>query len=642
MKSEVLGGIIGTALVIGGVGAAEVLARGVESVYDLGVLNGEFGFVADSASHVTIIGDVNADGYGDFILDTVLIYGGPSIAPTGTFDSALIDGVDGVRFIEEKDGDQLGTSHTAADINHDGFVDLFIGARGADPLGKTNAGQAYVLYGGTGFGAAQAQAMNSVFFLSNLDGVVGFDLLGGTKSDQFGFSMSGGDDVNADGADDVVIGAPFAKPDGQTATGRVHVVFGGAGVGASGSITPAELPASQSFTIHGVDEFGAAGRSVALVGDVNGDAAADILIGAPDATGGDTSPRGEAYLVFGGPGVGAGGPVELAQLNGADGFRVSGAQTNDEFGHAVCAAGDFDGDGYDDVAIAARGSDVSGDNAGRVVLLFGSATVGATGVVFIQQLTGSNGFSVVGSAAEDQLGGRLAFAGDVNLDGLGDIWFSASSADPDGLVNAGQTYVLYGGTVPGGAVFAVDALDGQNGKRIPGLEPQEFVGSALAAGGDVNGDLRPDLFLDSAKALYVIFDITRPSPLAVEPRDISVSTGGVQTVCIEPGPAHAGRSYIFFGSTFGTFPTTQIQGFTLNLTWDAYFSFLFTLPNPPHFPKSLGVLDANGSASAQVFIPPAVATPFVGLELFHAYVVFDPGTGIVHLASNTTKLVLTP
>src|SRR4028118_1126721 len=107
----------------------------------------------------------------------------------------------------------------AGDVNGDGFDDLIIGARLADPNGITNAGQSYVVFGSnSGFSAS--------FNLSTLDGSNGFAINGIATYDLSGFSVSSAGDVNGDGFDDLIIGAIIADPNGISAAGQSYVVFG--------------------------------------------------------------------------------------------------------------------------------------------------------------------------------------------------------------------------------------------------------------------------------------------------------------------------------------------------------------------------------------------------------------------------------
>ena len=142
----------------------------------------------------------------------------------------------------------------------------------------------------------QAQAFAPVLQLSSLDGSSGFRLDGVTDSDESGRSVSAAGDVNGDGIDDLLIGAPFADPNGGN-SGTSYVVFGSSAAFAS-AIDLSSLNGSSGFRLDGVTSNDRSGFSVSAAGDVNGDGIDDLLIGArfADPNGGNS---GTSYVVFG-------------------------------------------------------------------------------------------------------------------------------------------------------------------------------------------------------------------------------------------------------------------------------------------------------------------------------------------------------
>jgi len=107
----------------------------------------------------------------------------------------------------------------AGDVNGDGLGDVIVGALQASPSGVPQAGQSYVVFGTT-------QGFPAALNLATLDGTNGFSLNGGAPGDASGYSVSGAGDVNADGIDDVMVGAPQASPDGLFFAGQTYVVYG--------------------------------------------------------------------------------------------------------------------------------------------------------------------------------------------------------------------------------------------------------------------------------------------------------------------------------------------------------------------------------------------------------------------------------
>ncbi len=142
-------------------------------------------------------------------------------------------------------GDLSGRSVSGAgDINGDGIDDLIIGACGADPNGSAS-GESYVVFGrDTGFDAALE--------LSELDGSNGFVINGIRRDDRSGVSVSGAGDINGDGIDDLIIGAPGAGLSGS-ASGESYVVFG-RDTGFDAALELSELDGSNGFVLNGIDE----------------------------------------------------------------------------------------------------------------------------------------------------------------------------------------------------------------------------------------------------------------------------------------------------------------------------------------------------------------------------------------------------
>jgi len=186
--------------------------------------------------------------------------------------------------------------------------------------------------------------------LSTLNGANGFRLDGIDLGDWSGFSVASAGDVNGDGFDDLIIGAPSADPGDDNVAGEAYVVFGAAG-GWGAAFDLAALNGTNGFRLEGVDAEDQAGYSVAGAGDVNGDGYA-----------------GETYVVFGAAG-GWGATFDLASLNGANGFRLDGIDAGDWSGYSVAGAGDVNGDGFDDVIVGAMRAD-----AGETYVVFGAAS----------------------------------------------------------------------------------------------------------------------------------------------------------------------------------------------------------------------------------------------------------------------------
>ena len=437
-------------------------APGTGGVLDLSTLDGSNGFILNgidetdfSGRSVSSAGDVNGDGYDDLIIgasladpnsnyagETYVVYGGASAPGTdGVLDLSMLDGTNGFILTGTDGYDYSGVSvSSAGDVNGDGYDDLIIGANLADPNGDSYAGETYVIYGG-----ANAPGSDGVLDLSDLDGTNGFILNGIDGSDQSGRSVSSAGDVNGDGYDDLIIGAHSADPNGDSNAGETYIVYGGASApGTDGVLDLSALNGTNGFTLTGINRDDYSGFSVSSAGDVNGDGYDDLIIGAYGADG----YAGETYVVYGGASApGTGGVLDLGALDGSNGFTLTGIDAYDRSGHSVSSAGDVNGDGYDDLIIAAREGDPNGNSeAGETYLVYGGASApGTGGVLDLSDLDGTNGFILTGIDAGDQSGFSVSSAGDVNGDGYDDLIIGAHNADPNGDGNAGETYVVYGG-----------------------------------------------------------------------------------------------------------------------------------------------------------------------------------------------------
>jgi predicted lipoprotein with Yx(FWY)xxD motif len=376
-----------------------------------GSLDDEFG------RSVSRAGDVNGDGFDD------LIIGAPVDDNNGlTSGSArVVCGATGVilyNFRGDSAGDFFGVSVSGAgDVNNDGFDDLIVGASLDDNSG-TNSGSARVFSGATG----------AILYTRN----------GATFSDLFGSSVSGAGDVNGDGFDDLIVGAPADDNANGTNAGSARVISGATG--------------ATLFTFDGDSAFDEFGTSVSGAGDVNNDGFDDMIVGAPrDSNNGN---RSGSARVFSG-------------ATGAILYTFNGDSSGDEFGYSVSAAGDVDNDGFDDVIVGAR---YDGNNGSRS----GSARVlsGATGAIL---------YTFNGDSADDEFGFSVAGAGDVNADGFDDLIVGAPRDDNNGS-NSGSARVFSG-------------ADGSILYTFNGDSEEDEFGISVDGAGDVNADGFDDLIV---------------------------------------------------------------------------------------------------------------------------------------------------
>jgi len=331
------------------------------------------------------------------------------------------------------------------------------------------------------------------FELSSLNGANGVTFNGINAADLTGDTVSSAGDINDDGIDDLVIGAPFADPNGSF-SGACYVVFGKS-QGFSSPLELSTLNGSNGFVINGEAVFDGACEAVSAAGDVNGDGKDDLVIGAPDASPG-VDFAGSTYVVFGTDG-GFSSPLELSGLDGSDGFVINGVGENDASGTSVAGAGDVNGDGIDDIVIGAPFAP-AGSGAGMGYVVFGKNTAWAA-ALDLKDLDGNNGFTISGLASGDSFGASVGGAGDVNADGIDDLILGAPLAGPVGT-NPGFAYVVFGKNTAWAADLTLNDLDGSNGFAVSGVAAGDGLGSSVRAAGDINGDDIDDLLLGAPEA----------------------------------------------------------------------------------------------------------------------------------------------
>ena len=402
--------------------------------------------------------------------------------------------------------------------------------------------------------------------LSELDGTQGFVLTGVNSNDRLGTSVSNAGDVNGDGIEDFIIGAPGA----DSSSGASYVVFGGSDIGTSGSLEPAELDGNNGFAINGVANDDSSGNSVSGAGDVNGDEIDDLIIGAPgsnksyvvfgsedgfaaslelselDGTNGFIIPvnntsvsdagdvngdgfgdiiigsDGESYVIFG-SGDGFAPTIELPQYDGSsNGFVVRDIYNYGSVA-SVSGAGDINGDGFDDVIIGAPnegnytdyffGYGFGSDRRGESYIIFGSSDIGTSGGLDInRQLT------LRGQNPDDALGSSVSGAGDINGDGIEDIIIGAPGVDPGGAIELKVSGVSE-------RIF------------VDGVVANGRFGSSVSYAGDVNGDEIDDIIIgapgvdsegnDNAGASYVIFGVDIPTLELIGTNNDDLLTGDI-------------------------------------------------------------------------------------------------------------------
>jgi endonuclease YncB( thermonuclease family) len=291
-------------------------------------------------------------------------------------------------------------------------------------------------------------------------------------------------DFNNDGFADFVIGAPGRAINGRTDAGGITVRYGSAdGLIFESTESFNQGKAGLSGTAEKGDRFG----NALAVGDLNGDDYCDLVVGVNGEALGSKSKAGMAHIIYGdSSGLSTVASATLHQ----DTSGIKGvAEAYDEFAYAL-AIGDFDGDGFDDLAVGAPGEDVGSlIDAGAMHIIYGASG----GLTSRDRLIHQDSKYVVGKAeAGDRFGNALS-AGDFNNDSLDDLVVGIVGEAVGVLTEAGAVQVFKGKnsglTAAGDKIYHQDT-SGVRGKAEAG---DEFGYSVLA--GDINGDGHADLIV---------------------------------------------------------------------------------------------------------------------------------------------------
>lgn len=391
---------------------------------------------ADQASakygtSVAPAGDINNDGYADVIV-------GVPFYDNGQTDEGRVFGYYGSSSglplpsswsVESNQAAaEFGTSLTAGDFNGDGNIDVAIGAPQYDAgAGPTKEGGVFIfLNSGSGLPSTPSSTLS------------------GDANSNFGYAVASCN-VNSDAYDDLLVGA-YLNSQPQSLEGRLYV-FHGTGTG-----IPINIPNSQHETDVANDYFA---YSISSAGDVNNDGYDDVIIGtfASNGTG-----LGSAYVFHG----------SSAGLSASPSWSITSAQTADKFGSSVSAAGDVNGDGYDDVIVGAYGFDNGQTDEGRAYVYHGSAS----------GLNTSPNWTVESNQASAQFGISVSNAGDVNADGYSDVMVGANLYD-NGQTDEGSAFI-YPGSAAG--LSTSPFWTGESNSA------SAQFGFSVASAGDVNND----------------------------------------------------------------------------------------------------------------------------------------------------------
>ncbi|MEW8507420.1 MAG: integrin alpha [Candidatus Thiodiazotropha sp.] len=411
-------------------------STGVDSEQKISANSGNFDGNLDPddrfGSAIATIGDLQGDG----VID--LAVGAPMDDDAGTNRGAVWvlfmddDGeVDEVQKISADsgglegdldDGDQFGSAIAAlGDLNNDGVRDIAVGAPLDDDAG-TDKGAVWILFLNSDGSVLSEQKISDDAgdFPGDLD-----------DNDQFGHAVAAIGDLNGDGVNDLAVGAPN-DDDGGTDRGAVWILF----MNSDGTVSAGQKISADRGSLGREPEDGDHfGSGLTEMGDLDDDGVVDLAVGVSgDDDGG--SDRGAVWILF----MNDDGSVdELKRITQTRGEFDGDLSDGDQFGNAVASIGDLNDDGTEDLAVGAKLSDDGGAERGAVWILFMEIN---GEVISSTRLSDTAGDFDGELDSGDQFGSALAYLGDLDGDGVGDIAVGASLDDDDDT-DSGALWILF-------------------------------------------------------------------------------------------------------------------------------------------------------------------------------------------------------
>jgi hypothetical protein len=456
---------------------------------------------------VSAAGDVDNDGYDDVIVGAYNseVSTGKSYLYRG---GATPDDIDDITYKGEGSGNYYGREMSViGDINSDGYDDFIVGATGYD--GSSGAAYLYLgsdspdkefkvtggIYHNLGYGVSGLGDINgdgyddfvvgtnknkAYIYLGGVtpDNIADLELEGLTTGEHFGKRCSGIGDINNDGFDDFIVGAEnfgTGTNSNEKFFGKVYIYFGGTDIN---NLTVE--------TIQGELFKNFFGRVVTGVGDMNGDGYGDFAISAL----GYDSYKGRVYVYYGG-----------TTFDETPDIIYTGEVLNIGFGDRVSAAGDVNGDGYDDIMI---GSNRHNSSRGRTSVYYGGSTPDNIADV-----------NIYGESIGDYVGNSMVDIGDLNRDGYDDIAIGLHGKN----TRTGEVRIYFGAA----------SMDTNPDMIIEGSEQELRFGETLAGGGDINNDGYPDIligetYFDNQNGKVYLYSFSNdPQVSTVSVTDIGVS-----------------------------------------------------------------------------------------------------------------------
>lgn len=462
-------------------------------------------FFGGAGLSVSLIGDINSDSIDDLAVSSItgkhyVIFGRTSGIPASIDLSTLAAG-DGTMGFVVLGANSDGTVRSAGDVNNDGIEDLIIGQSLSDYDGAgPGLGEAYIIFGrDTAFPATVDPA--DIASGTGGDGVV---IISPEVDLRFGTEANGIGDFNGDGIDDVVIAA-FGNDSSVQQTGSLYVIYGRA-EGFPSLLDVSNLASGsgmEGFVASGSDDLISPGLALGGSGDVNGDGVNDLIIGSTVKLVGSETDK--CFIIFGRT---SGFPSQflldsLADGDGSEGFIINPVSADDAFGAAVSIVGDVNLDGVDDMVIGAptAGSSIA-PSPGEAYVVYGRSTSFPPELAITSVLNGTDGFLIDISEFGAGIGEVVGSAGDLNADGIDDLFVGALAFDQNGI-SSGAGFIVFGRTTEFLATLDLDTVingDGSLGFVVYGIAGGYSTGETGDNARDVNGDGIDDLIVGAGGA----------------------------------------------------------------------------------------------------------------------------------------------
>jgi hypothetical protein len=442
-----------------------------------------------------VVDDVDGDG-----LQDVLTYS-PEASTNGHYFNGVVtmlSSADGVQLWQLEGGASLARLGEAAtfggDIDNDGFGDIVLRSPGASTNGFFDNG--------------------SISVVSGVGGTILWTQDGPAHGSAYGSSYKFINDINGDGAQDMLVGVPGESSNGLSENGAIRALSG--------------FDGTMQWEIFGTSNFGQLGSSFIILGDVNADGSDEFATGLDTA--GTQGRIDNGYL------------QAHSTVDGSMLWRFDGTTSGEQMGKVTLLVDDISGDGIRDIVVSSHLADVAGfgDN-GKVTAIASN--------------DGHHLWSVHGDENQEMLGKDMKSASDIDGDGIEDLYAFSSRADTHGLRDNGMVKVI--STNDGSTIWRYDG--GHDGDRVGDARVLSYdhdfdgardliLGSGLAASGGMlnNGAV---VALSSGKALRLVVDRFR--------------SGGWATLSLR-GMLPGSRAH-FFGTLFGPGATVMVPGLTLAL-----------------------------------------------------------------------------